>query len=144
MGPLFAQSGTLHVTKTNAHMSTIHVVVNIGLCAQKPHSCGSYIRCLVLRVCVCEQRRDTGRVFMSALGGGDPPPSPFSLPGASVSHRGCSGYRIHSFLGACMPKNTFFYTVLLQSNLLLGAIPVVGQTAWMTHALLGLWMFCIE
>ena len=57
---------------------------------------------VVHSACVSEHRRDIGRVFMSALGGATPPPPP--VPGASVSHRGCLGYRRHSFLGDPCPK----------------------------------------
>ena len=57
------------------------------------HTCGVVHR-------VCEQRRDIGRVFMSAFGGGRTP----SARCPALSHRGCRGYRRHSFLGAGCPK----------------------------------------
>ena len=74
---------------------------SLGCAAQYSHSSASYTRCRAQSACVRAAAGHRPSVY-ERIRWGDPPPPP--VPGASVSHRGCLGYRRHSFLGDPCPK----------------------------------------
>ena len=99
---LLRQEVQLQVTShgQNIFAETPMLLSSLACASQCSCACGSYKRCRAQCVCI---RAPTGHrpSVYERIRWGDPPPPP--VPGASVSHRGCLGYRRHSFLVAC-PK----------------------------------------